>query len=104
MYRSALVAIGLMAGTAPCVEAQPFYRPPGPSVLAIVEGTWFYAGDPNAPCFIEVIRDEFQPRLLFTNEKGEQSLGRMLPVRRVIADDWGHLIGDVRGETIVWRN
>src|SRR5947209_2045096 len=88
MKRNALLAVVVLLGAAlASLEAQT-YRP---SAFAGVEGRWFYAGNPRQPCYIEAIPGGFRgPRLILTNERGEQSEGRLLSGGgRIIAYDWG---------------
>ena len=99
MFRTAILAIVLAAGAGTAAAAYPPPRAPQP---AGIEGRWFMSGDPRQPTFIQ-----FDGRgwLVLTNERGEQSRGRLLPGSRIIADDWaGGLIGDVRNDEIFWRN
>jgi hypothetical protein len=108
MYRTWILALVVVAGTVACAEAQGSYLPKALPALASLEGQWFYAGDPRQPCYIEMDRGGFRgPRLIFTNERGEQTEGRLLEDgRRVLANNWGggNLVGDVRRNTIEWRN
>jgi hypothetical protein len=101
MFRSAILAVVLAAGAGTAVSAYPL-QPPAQFPVGI-EGRWFMSGDPRQPTYIEL--GPGRGLLLFTNEKGEQSRGRVLPGDRIIADDWANgLIGDVRGNEIFWRN
>ena len=50
-------------------------------------GTWYFNGDPSAPCRIDYQRNRQAP-LLFTNEKGGTSGGRMIR-GGVFAYGWG---------------
>ena len=101
MFRSAILAVALATGAGTAAAAFPPIQPPTPIPVGI-EGRWFMSGDPRQPTYIELVRGPF---LLLTNERGEQSRGRILPGSRIIADDWANgLIGDVRGNEIFWRN
>jgi hypothetical protein len=104
MIRSTILAVvlGVGAGTTATADDSPFPPPPPRVPQPVgVEGRWLMSGDPRQPCFIEADGRGF---LVLTNEKGEQSRGRLLPGGRVMADDWGALIGDLRGDEIFWRN
>jgi hypothetical protein len=103
MFRNTILAVALATGTGTAASAYPAFPPPRTPIPAGIEGRWFMAGDPRQPCFIELVRGR-GPALVLTNERGEQSRGRLLPGERIIADDWGSLIGDVRGDEIFWRN
>jgi hypothetical protein len=106
MLRKVILAVALAAGTGTAMSAVPPFpqpRVPEPAPIASsIEGWWYMAGDPRQPCYIEFTGRG--PFLVLTNERGEQSRGRALPGQRIIADDWGNLIGDVRGNEIFWRN
>ena len=108
MYRTWILALVVLAGAEACAEAQRSYRLPAPAAFPSLEGQWFYAGDPRQPCYIDMETGGFRgPRLIFTNERGEQTEGRLLEDgRRVLAYNWGggNLVGDVRRTTIEWRN
>jgi hypothetical protein len=111
MLRNLTLAALLLFGSAAVVQAQdygrppPYDRPPPAARGASVEGTWYYQGDPTAPCSIEVVPGPTgAPRLVLTNENGEQSRGRLLPGGRVAADDWGVMPGRLTGDTIRWAN
>jgi hypothetical protein len=103
MIRAAIlgVALATAVGTAP---AQPPRPQPAPALTGL-EGWWFMSGDPFQPCYIQSIPGPWGPYLILTNEKGDRSRGRLLlEGRRIIADDWGKLVGDVYGNRIEWRN
>jgi hypothetical protein len=105
MKRKTILALLVLLGLAVAsLEAQPYRRPYPPTTG--IEGRWFYAGDSRQPCYIETLPGGFRgPRLLFTNERGEQSEGRFLSGNRVIAFDWaGGLSGEIRRDTIEWQN
>ncbi len=97
------LALAAVLATAGVAAAQPPWPPP-PAPVGL-EGRWFMSGDPHQPCYIQVFPGPRGPQLVFTNEKGDRSRGRiLLGGRRVIADDWGGLVGDIRDGEIVWRN
>ena len=100
MFRNAILAVALALGAGAAAHARPPTVPTPAARQVGIEGTWYMAGDPRQPCFIQHNRGW----LVLTNERGEQSRGRLLPGDRIIADDWGGLIGDVRGNEIFWRN
>jgi hypothetical protein len=102
MFRKLFLAavLGLGVGGAAVAYSSPD-TPATDGQSVGIEGRWFMAGDPRQPCFIQLDGRGF---LVLTNERGEQSRGRLLPGGRIIADDWGGLIGDVRGNEIFWRN
>ncbi len=106
MLRNTILTALLLLGSAAATEAQ-YYPPPprsGPRAGS-VEGTWYYQGDPTAPCSIQVVPGPYgAPRVILTNENGEQSRGRLLPGGGVVADDWGVLHGRVEGNTLRWEN
>jgi hypothetical protein len=105
MYRNVILAALLLVGSAAVTEAQYYGRPFPTARGGPVEGTWYYQGDPTAPCSVEVVPGPTgAPRLVLTNENGEQSRGRLLPGGRLVADDWGLLHGRVVGNTIRWEN
>jgi hypothetical protein len=97
MARNSLFALLVLVGTVAWSEAQ-YYPPRRPARL---DGTWFYEGTRFQPCAIQML-----PRggLLLTNEKGEQARGHIAWGGRVVADDWGSLVGEVRGNVINWSN
>ena len=100
MFRKAILAVALATGAGTAASAFPPEQPPIQIPIG-VEGQWFMGGNPHQPCYIQA----YGPRLILTNERGEQSRGRMLPGSRIIADDWQNgLVGDVRGNEIFWRN
>ncbi|MBN9120315.1 MAG: hypothetical protein J0I06_14350 [Planctomycetes bacterium] len=105
MFRNAILAVALAAGAGTAASAfSPMLREPVPNSTGI-EGRWFMSGDPRQPTFIQLVPGRGGPALLLTNERGERSRGRILPGRRIIADDWANgLIGDVRNDEIFWRN
>ena len=101
MFRNAILAVVLATGAGAAATA---YPPARSEPMPIgVEGRWFMSGDPRQPTFIELVPGRGWG-LVLTNERGEQSRGRLLPGERIIADDWNSLIGDVRGNEIFWRN
>jgi hypothetical protein len=106
MLRNAILAVVLATGAGTVAAAYPPPHP-GPEPVGI-EGRWFMAGDLTLPCYIEFLPRRGGTALVLTNERGEQSRGRLLPGQRIIADDWPNgmtgLIGDVRGNEIFWRN
>jgi hypothetical protein len=106
MFRIAILATALAAGAAAAFPAQPYpgYTPQPAPAAADLDGQWFMSGDPFQPTYIQSFRDPFGTYLVLTNERGERSLGRLLPGGRIIADGWGQLVGDVRGNRILWRN
>ncbi len=105
MLRNWLLTALFLFGSAGLVEAQYFPPPRMAPRPASVEGTWYYQGDPTAPCSIQVVPGPTgAPRLIITNENGEQSRGRLLPGGGVVADDWGILHGRVMGNTLRWEN
>jgi hypothetical protein len=112
MYRSSVLAIVALLGLVGWSQAQPPYsqpyspynRPPAAQRdITNVRGVWFYAGDPYQPCRVEVLPSRYGPRLLFTNERGEQSEGHMIGPDCVMADDW-NVRGDIRGGRLHWSN
>ena len=100
MFRNTILAVALATGAG--TTALAFPPSPREPIPTEIEGRWFMSGDPRQPTYIELVRGPF---LLLTNERGEQSRGRILPGSRIIADDWANgLIGDVRANEIFWRN
>jgi hypothetical protein len=72
-----------------------------------LEGPWYYEGDPRFPCYVQIIPDPREPRLIFTNEKGEQTEGIFIRGgTQVLAYGWGGggLVGDLRHNAILWHN
>jgi hypothetical protein len=105
MWRTLTLATLLLLGSAAVTQAQFFPRPNPPGMGGSVEGTWFYQGDPTTPCSIQIFPGPTgAPRLILTNENGEQSRGRLLPGGRIVADDWGLLPGRITGNRIRWAN
>lgn len=110
MFRNAILATVLAVGVGAVAPAEPPIQPPPVPVPAPnpsgIEGRWFMSGDPFKPCYIQGVPGPGGPTFLLTNEKGEQSRGRLLlNGQRIIADDWANgLVGDVYGNSIVWRN
>jgi hypothetical protein len=107
MFRMAVLTAALAAGTGAAVSAQPFPRFPPQSPPAVnpndLAGRWYNKGDPLEPCYIQVIPGPLGPYLLLTNEKGTPSRARLIRGgTRLIADDWGGLVGKIRGSRIVW--
>lgn len=108
MFRIAILSAVLAAGAGAAASAQPFPRiPPQPPALDInpsdLAGRWYNAGDPLKPCYIQVVPGPFGPYLILTNEKGTQSRARFIRGgSRLVADDWGGLVGRIRGDRIVW--
>jgi hypothetical protein len=111
MFRIAILTTALAAVAGAAVSAQPFPRfpPPSPSPAAPavnpynLAGRWYNSGDPLKPCYVQVIPGPLGPYLLLTNEKGTPSRARLIRGgTRLVADDWGGLVGRIRGDRIVW--
>jgi hypothetical protein len=108
MFRIAILTAVLAAVTGAAASAQPFpHFPPQPSTPAVnpynLAGVWYNAGDPLKPCYIQVVPSPAGPYLLLTNEKGTPSRARFIRGgSRLVADDWGGLVGRIRGDRIVW--
>jgi hypothetical protein len=109
MLRNSLFALVVMLTAGWCVEPQPvlgqFPPPRGPvriqGMPGVLEGRWFYQGDPWAPCFIRVGP---RGRLRLTNEWGETVDGYINWGGQIVAVGWGGLVGDVRRGVIRWQN
>lgn len=112
MLRKWLLSIALLGGMAGLAAAQPPFLPGQrlpqlPAQPIGLEGQWFMSGDPFQPCYVQANPDPRGPRLLFTNERGEQSWGDFIRGgSQVIVYDWGGggLIGDLRRNAILWHN
>ena len=107
MFRIAILATALAAGAAAAFPAQPYpaYSPPAPPAVNpyTLAGRWYNSGDPLKPCYIRVVPSPFAPYLILTNEKGTPSRARLIRGgTRLVADDWGGLVGRIRGDRIVW--
>lgn len=99
MLRAGLVAALVMLIGVGRSAAQPPVLPVLRS--AAIQGTWFYEGDRRSPCRVELLPGG---GLLLTNQQGRQSYGHLAWGRRVVADDWNGLVGDVRVNIISWHN
>jgi hypothetical protein len=104
MFHKAILAVALAIGAGAVVSADSL-----PSIAQLspipsaIEGQWFKAGDLRQPCYIQSLRGG--PLLILTNERGEQSRGRLLTADRIIALDWENgLTGNVQDHVIIWRN
>lgn len=107
MYRNTMFTVIMLVGSGALAEAQPYgplYPPPEQGSLL---GVWYAEGDPSLPCLIEAAPGRYGvSHVIFTNKRGEQSWGRVLPGGRVVADDWGGLRGrvDRDGDALFWAN
>ena len=103
MVRTSVFALLVLVGLAGLSWANPNDWAPTPPQAYALQGRWYEEGNPNLPCFIQVMPTE--RGLVFTNEKGEQSYGRFLWYgNRIVAHDWGNLAGQVNGRVIRWAN
>jgi hypothetical protein len=79
---------------------------PGPAAPAPrrspLEGVWYFRGDPQRVCFIETVNGPKGPRILLTNEHGDEASGSYTN-GRVSVPGW-KLGGTVRGNRLVWSN
>jgi hypothetical protein len=109
MLRNCLFALVVVLTAGWGVEPQPVLgqfpppRGPGriPGMPGVLEGRWFFQGDPWAPCFIRVGPGG---RLQLTNERGDTAGGHISWGGQIVAHGWGGLVGDVRRGMIRWHN
>ena len=101
MWRYGAVALFLITGSLNYSPGQTVPDSIRPGDVSGLQGTWYYQGDRGLPCHIDVGPGG---RLSLMNENGSESEGRILWRGRIVADTWGNLQGDVRGNAIYWHN
>jgi hypothetical protein len=108
MFQKGVIALLLVLGAAAWSPAQP-YRWTGPGrpprrPAPELQGRWYFAGDPDQPCYIDV--DPDGRHVTITNERGDETEGRIIGRGRIFAPGWGRrgLEGTVEGDTLYWSN
>jgi hypothetical protein len=99
MSRVRFCACALLVLFAASAPAQPQAPAPRRSPL---EGVWYFRGDPQRVCFIETVNGPKGPRILLTNEHGDEASGSYTN-GRVSVPGW-KIGGTVRGNRLTWSN